>query len=51
MAKFGMAGPGGTPDALKDFVASELAKWGPMARKAAEHRVLRFSEFTRQPRG
>ncbi len=34
MAKFGMQAAGGTPDALKDFVASELAKWGPIVKAA-----------------
>ncbi len=34
MAKFGMQAAGGNPEALKDFVASELAKWGPIVKAA-----------------
>ncbi len=33
-AKLGLDGAGGTPDALRAFTQSELAKWGPIIREA-----------------
>jgi tripartite-type tricarboxylate transporter receptor subunit TctC len=34
LVQFGMQAAGGPPDALKSYIASELAKWGPIVKAA-----------------